>query len=329
MVAFFGLSRTVASAVLHLAGLCTPHHSAGLVLRLTHRGFARRSLQCMTGLLSAVCMSAACAQQADEASNTRWTDFRVVEGQPEPVPEQWVATQEGEFAHSIKIPNPLPKSSGYRKGMKSEEYFSHLCKTEAGEFIYKTVESVEGFYFMRPPKRPTDDDLKDRYKLEAPEIERLFQLLRDTPTARAQIFVNPPWRLYRFVEEPLRKEDAANRFVRSAGYRQDKWPMSNTSVGTLQSKFALIWRGVKRPRDRELSIAGGEWIIFDLESRDVLAVMRMFGLSPKAQGAPRGIWWLNASQCAGTRTARSAATNSSQLYRFVSRVLQPRREGTQ
>ena len=275
-------------------------------------------------LLLGAFISAACGQQPESAS--RWTDFVQVVGQPEPVPADWVATPEGKFAHSISIPHPVSKDSGYRKGMTSREYFDHLCKVEAGEFVYKTVANVEGFFFARPARRPTDDDLKDRYKLEAPEIERLFQLMRDNPTARAQLFVNPPWNRYRFIEEPSRSNVATSQYVRSSGYRQDRSPMTNAEVSRLDSKFAVVWRGVRRPQDRELSIAGGEWIIFDLESKEVLAVMRMFGLSPKAMGTPDGIWWLNASQCRGAKPGRSAASNSSQLYDFLARVLQPRME---
>ncbi len=54
-------------------------------------------------------------------------------------PADPLATEEGRFAHSIQIPNPVPEDSGYKPGMPSEQYFDHLCKTEAGEFIYKTV----------------------------------------------------------------------------------------------------------------------------------------------------------------------------------------------
>ena len=69
-------------------------------------------------------------------------------------PADPLATEEGRFAHSIKIPNPVPEDSGYKPGMTPEQYFDHLCKTEAGEFIYKTVENVEGLYKMRPRERP-------------------------------------------------------------------------------------------------------------------------------------------------------------------------------
>lgn len=52
-------------------------------------------------------------------------------------PADPLATEEGRFAHAIKIPNPVPEDSGYKPGMTPQEYFDHLCKTEAGEFIFK------------------------------------------------------------------------------------------------------------------------------------------------------------------------------------------------
>src|SRR4051812_17787766 len=36
-----------------------------------------------------------------------------------------------------------------------KKYFEHLCETEAGEFIYRTVDNVEGVYQMRP-RDPAD-----------------------------------------------------------------------------------------------------------------------------------------------------------------------------
>ncbi|HXF93179.1 MAG TPA: hypothetical protein VNK46_10530, partial [Nitrospiraceae bacterium] len=83
-------------------------------------------------------------------------------------PADPLATEAGRFAHSIKIPNPVPEDSGYKPGMTPQEYFDHLCKTEAGEFIYKTVENVEGLYLMRPRKEATDDELSHLYALEDP-----------------------------------------------------------------------------------------------------------------------------------------------------------------
>jgi hypothetical protein len=62
----------------------------------------------------------------------------------------------------------VPADSGYKPGMTPQDYFDHLCKTEAGEFIYRTVENVEGIYIMRPRKEATDSELSHLYALEDP-----------------------------------------------------------------------------------------------------------------------------------------------------------------
>jgi hypothetical protein len=273
----------------------------------------------VVALVAAVLISA-CATTAAEPPY-KWTRFVSVDGQPDPVPVEWVSTPEGKFAHSIKIPNPVPKDSGYKPGMSSEEYFEHLCKTEAGEFIFKTVDNVEGFYFMRPPKRPTDDELKDRYALEAPEIERFYQLLRPNPAERAKVFVNPPWALFKEIEEPL--SDAGQFHMRSSRYSQKKTPMTTEVVANRESRYGLVWRGLKRPNDRELAISGGEWIVINLQTNEILAVMRSYGRTGGTRGTPGGIWWLNAVQCKNFKKITSAADKGQQLYDFVSSVLRP------
>jgi len=262
------------------------------------------------------------AAEIPDAPPYHWTRFVHVEGQPEPVPVEWVATPEGKFAHSIKIPNPVPKDSGYRKGMTSEEYFEHLCKTEAGEFIYKTVDNVEGFYFMRPPTRPTDDDLKDRYKLEAPEIERTFQLLRATTDERAGIFIAPPFNNFKFIEEPNYRPVDEKPYLRAFGYWGGKTPMQVEAVSKLKSAYALTWRGIRRPSDRELAIAGGEWILFEIKTGQVLAVLRNYGRTGRTPNTPEGIWWLNAISCPVFAQKYKFAT-SEKIYDFTSKVLKP------
>jgi hypothetical protein len=264
--------------------------------------------------------AASCAAQAPQHSAYRWKEFVQVEGQPEPVPAEWVATSEGKFAHSIKIPNPMPKDSGYRPWMTSEQYFNHLCKTEAGEFIYKTAENVESLYFARPPKRPTDRDLMDRYKLEAPEIERTFQLLRATTEERATVFINPPWSMYSFVEEPSVAANDGRSYVRSYGYKQRVSAMKSEASTELKSQYGLIWRGIRRPHDRELAIAGGEWIVFDLKTGEVAAVQRNYGRTGFTRNTPEGIWWLNATSCPNLDPK---GIFSDRIYKFVARSLRP------
>jgi len=261
-----------------------------------------------------------------------WTQFVHVEGQPEPVPVEWVATPEGKFAHSIKIPNPVPKDSGYRKGMTSEQYFEHLCKTEAGEFIYKTVDNVEGFYFMRPPNRPTDDDLKDRYKLEDPYTERFYQLRADKLPDRPAQFINPPFNLYKYVEEPRRnvswQAHLTTPYIRAQGYEFDSkaWKviseMKVEGIDSPTSRYGYIWRGLKRKQDREHAIAGSELIVLDLRNKEVMALLRNYAISPRVRNTPDGIWWLNALSC--PQFPRTYQDNlGQQIYQFVSKVLKP------
>src|SRR5438132_13080317 len=58
------------------------------------------------------------------------TDARCI--LPKMKPADPLATEEGRFSHSIMIPNPVPEDSGYKPDMTPEQYFEHLCKTEAG-----------------------------------------------------------------------------------------------------------------------------------------------------------------------------------------------------
>ena len=278
----------------------------------------------MAALLFGLLLSSACFAQAKKPY--QWTQFVQVDGQPEPVPVEWVSTPEGKFAHSIKIPNPVPKDSGYRWTMSAKAYFEHLCKQEAGEFIFKTVKNVEGFYFARSPARPTDDDLKDRRKLEAPEIERTFQLRRAIPTERAKIFINPPWANFLFVEEPSSIVGANNPYVRLLDYRQkdrpiNDLPMNVESVAELKSRYGMTWRGIKRVKDREHAIAGSEWIVFDLTSREVLAVFRDYALTGNTSNTPEGIWWLNAVSCPNSPSKDNL---SRRFYDFAAKALDPR-----
>src|SRR3954469_15994773 len=173
----------------------------------------------------------------------KWTKYLQVEGQPEPVPIEWVSTPEGRFAHSIKIPNPVSKDSGYKWWMSSKDYFLHLCEKEAGEFVYKRVGNVDGLLFMRPPQEPSDYDLMDRYKLEAPSFERLFQLVRPDMARRAAIFVEPPAHKFRFYEEPA--PDGIG-FVRGSGFDVKLSRIATISRSDQPgSRFAITWRGLR------------------------------------------------------------------------------------
>ncbi len=213
-------------------------------------------------------------------------------------PADPLATEAGRFAHSIKIPNPVPEDSGYKPGMTPQEYFEHLCKTEAGEFIYKTVENVEGLYLMRPRKEATDDELSHLYALEDPYIS-VTEAGSNENILGIRLFLGPS--RYQFLELPEDKARNATSsgkvYRRYEGYDgQNKRSLRNVEVTELKSRYGYTWRGIKRPHDRELGIAGGELIVLDIQTNEVLAVRRGYIRSGNVRNLT-GIWWLNGQIC--------------------------------
>lgn len=197
-------------------------------------------------------------------------------------PADPLATEEGRFAHSIKIPNPVPEDSGYKPGMTPEQYFDHLCKTEAGEFIFKTAESVEGLYMMRPGMRVPYGN-NHLYALENPyggstesnEPEIWFvRPSRYVFLETVQLSRNDPERPQ--VHSSIRTEpESTTKYARYFGYDgRDRGTMQTVYDANLKSRYGYTWRGITRPHDRELGIAGGEAIILDLQTQEILGVYR-------------------------------------------------------
>jgi hypothetical protein len=96
--------------------------------------------------------------------------------------------------------------------------------------------------------------------------------------------------------------------------------MQTVGVGELKSRYGMTWRGVKRIKDREHTIAGSEWIVFDLKTREVLAVLRNYGLTGTTSNTPDGIWWLNAMSCPNSPSKNILP---SRFYDFSIKVLEP------
>lgn len=69
------------------------------------------------------------------------------------------------------------------------------------------------------------------------------------------------------------------------------------AVHDIKSRYGIMWRGIERtPDDRELGIGGGEVLVFDLQTNEVLAVRRNFRLSGTYKGT-RNVDWLAGQQC--------------------------------
>jgi len=255
------------------------------------------------------------------------TDSRCI--LPKMQPADPLATEEGRIAHSIKIPIPIPEDSGYKPGMTPEQYFEHLCKTEAGEFIYKTVENVEGLYLLRPNK-PDGYAAEHLYALEAPYGRGVGGAHPE------EYFVQPVIGKYEFLEVPLASSESGaempnkhRRYYRDENLHPDKkyqtaidgqfimvpYIVAETEVSTVKSRYGFTWRGIIRPHDREFGIAGGEIIVLDLQTKEVLAVRRGFVLGVSDPDMRPGFSWSMGKRC-------SVHKDKSE-YTFLNEVLKP------
>jgi hypothetical protein len=266
---------------------------------------------------------------ADPYVPVEWKKFVKVDGQPLPVPEQWLADEEARIAHSLKLPDSVPKPQSFDfdkawwkswwpgNGKVNVQYFNHLCASEAGEWVFRTVPNVEGLYFARPSGFPSDDFLKDPYGPEAPWVQRRYQIAGGSLNDDGQQFVGPPSANYRFVEEPRRKVEwqkwITEPYVRMYGYTREpaldqngqpttllkeKTPMQIIGIPKPSARYGYTWRGIRRERDRELGVAGGELLIYDMQTKEVLGVRRTFQVTGrKIPVGPGEARWLLTQTC--------------------------------
>jgi len=251
-------------------------------------------------------------------------------------PADPLTTEEGRFAYSIRIPNPVPEDSGYKPGMTSQEYFEHLCKAEAGEFIYKTVENVEGLYMMRPRRVATDDELSHLDALEDPYGHE------NSEAKEAEFQYVSPNR-YSFVEASLSDQrelawkkqyrhesyfkgpaDSAKHVTYSGFNAKTMKAMVKQFTANRKSRYGFTWRGVTRPHDRDLGIAGGELIVLDLETREVLAVRRGYIRTGGVRDSSSGIWWPTGQACPAYGYRNGLNKDFDFSYWFIGKVLKPK-----
>jgi hypothetical protein len=234
-----------------------------------------------------------------------------------------------------KLPEP-PNPPVYKAGMNAKQYFEALCNAEAGDFIYKTVDEVEGIYQIRPQVTFYEGGYErmDRYVMEDPYGYRRW--LSDSP----HLHFADPGRSYQFFEtaaagrlsgtEPVEQipdPDTLGPNAKPKYYRYIGSPPFNMedsrreAQAGLKSRYGYFWRGIPRPHDRQLAIAGGELIVLDLKTNEILAVHRGFNLNGNAPNRT-GIYWGAGPYCP------KQEEYSFFYLEFIKRVLKPKRPTT-
>ena len=191
------------------------------------------------------------------------------------------ATEEGRFAYSIQLPPPHDKPKvQYSKGMSAESYFKELCEKEAGEWIVRTVEGVEGVFQLRSAPGNLYSMMGMYFSAEAPVGDALAHNNRPQ-----NYLVSPPVRsnrqVYKYIEVPNSSQDKTVTYTRY--FRDISKPLETPPFGvgmeiisTSKARFAYIWRGKEYQMAREYGILSGELILFDLEKNEILAFRRDF-----------------------------------------------------
>ena len=236
-----------------------------------------------------------------------------------------------EYWPNPKLPRPVVADGDkkvYRSGMSSEEYFKALCEAEAGEFIYKTVENVDAVYQIRPRDEPTTNEGQDRYVLEAPyfyegqsiDAQRTlhgfrsyqYSIFEQPNLSKTGELMSPAYRRYEGYtrERDHFGQERINRHTAEA-------------VGELRSRYGFYWYGIKRQNDRKMAVAGGELVVVDLETNEVLGLKRGFALAVTdhwGKGySPTGISWGVGGMCPSPGDLPYMPNT-----RFISKVLKPK-----
>jgi hypothetical protein len=182
-----------------------------------------------------------------------------------------LATPEGRFAYSIQLPPPLDKPRVRRADYRSaEEYFEALCGKEKIETAFRHITSVDGVAVLRvyPVLFPTP---LGSYSEESNGVG-----VGAAPEER--LILSPP--SFKFVERPLRL-DEQRRYPGAMYLRFEQDPVSPTKllarpISELSARYAYTWRGTPDSDDRQNGIFGGELLLLDRNSGEILGVRRSF-----------------------------------------------------
>jgi len=248
--------------------------------------------------------------------------YKLVRDEPEPV---WPYPD----VPAIEWP-AAPEKPVYKPGMDRREYFKALCDSEAGKFIYRTVENVDGVYQIRPqyPERPMymQDPfvMEDPYGFASREGSRPgMAFLGESGFRFYETSLIDPYEnisnihLNKIFHKSFRdKAKPGMKYFRYSGLVGDGYKkVVRIQDQKINSKYGYVWRGIKRPQDRKFGIGGGELAVVDLKTNEILGLWRGFTLAYLYDDGRVGR--LNSVVCPGK------SSGAGELFQFISSVLKP------
>ena len=207
-------------------------------------------------------------------------------------------------------------------------YYKYKCETYGGEFIYKTVDNVEGVFQMRlrDPRNYVDRLMQDDIP-EDPYGHSDWDA-QDPQTA----FVNPSGTKYQFLETTkapdTKRLPLITRVPKDITFTGEKYWRYSVPVepgekllkvqqtSSLKSEFGFTWREIRTFWDRMLGVWGSELLVLKLHNEEVLGIRRGYfqrdRFSPVLRWCPR--------------------RGHNATFNFLSKVLRPasqKKEGVQ
>jgi hypothetical protein len=219
-------------------------------------------------------------------------------------------------------------------------YFEELCKAQAGDKIYKTVEGVEGIFQMRPReseeahfKRTGLEAKADQYGMEDPfslsigDSKYLYEMLLKplSPEKRGRFLffemplaVNPGDQpLYRQLY--LSKTGKMTKVL--TGEEVEELAILEKTVPSIQSRYGYSRSDISTPPMRDKWIAGGKLTIVDLRTNEVLAERTGFIFARHRDGSRDKYPW--GGSPLSSICPRSGDPNYLQASQFILSVLKP------
>lgn len=158
-------------------------------------------------------------------------------------------------------------------------YFDYLCRTQAGEFIYRTISGVDGIAQLRT--RDYSLDFFDAARHGNYPEDPVGHVILGWGGQKGSAFVRKVGdryvSLYRFFETVVSPSNSNEGYVRYSAFDPvTGLPARKEYVDRLSAKFGYTYRGLNQFILRLLEISGGETLVINLESAEVLAVFRGF-----------------------------------------------------